>query len=152
MAAAINRLPLLRPKWLNQQRASPQGTDHRALEMVLQRSRRDPLSRGWSRWGRSKQLLPQSGWWVDQHAAVLQELAPAPELGAAHPLLAIAAHQISGGAAGEAVGGRGRGLLLAREGPGGDGEGEHGAFRAVDARHGTLIERQQAQRHDCKQE
>jgi hypothetical protein len=44
----------------------------------------------WQRWqgGRflAKNLLPKRLWWIEQDRAVLQQLAPAPELGTADPL------------------------------------------------------------------
>ena len=51
VAPAINRLPLLTPKWLNQQRPPPQAADQRAAQLALQRIRGQSWSRGWNRWG-----------------------------------------------------------------------------------------------------
>lgn len=46
----------------------------------------------------SEHLSPESRWRLDQHAAVLQQATPIPQLGAPHPFGAARFHQIGGGA------------------------------------------------------
>jgi hypothetical protein len=80
------------------------------------------LELGWAHWqlwqgGRflAKNLLPKGLWWIQQDRAVLQQLAPAPELGTADPLAPSRMHQVSGCAEGKAVALLQVGCLIAKD-------------------------------------
>jgi hypothetical protein len=62
-----------------------------------------------------KNLLPKCLWWIQQDRAVLQQLAPPPELGTADPLASSRMHQVSGCAEGKAVAPLQVGRLIAKD-------------------------------------
>ena len=73
----------------------------------------------WQLWqgGRflAKNLLPQCLWGIQQDRAVLQQLAPAPELGTPYPLAPSRMHQVGGCAEGKAVAFPQVGRLIAKD-------------------------------------
>ena len=98
--------------------ASPQGF-RQGLSSGIKEALLQVSWAPWQPWqgGRflAENLLPKRLWWIQQDRAVLQQLAPAPELGTADPLAPSRMHQVSGCAEGKAVALLQVGRLIAKD-------------------------------------
>ena len=111
------------PQFVGFERALFNPVPPQGFRQGLPRSVKEALLQlGWVHWQRrqggwflAKNLSPKLLWWIQQDRAVLQQLAPAPELGTADPLASSPMHQVSGCTEGKAVAPLQVGRLIAKD-------------------------------------